>query len=142
MTNYLPWILMVVYIIILKVRRHGATKQAETQKKGVADAENLAITLLDSVRRREPDPLNQVKLLNEITGEVPDDNLAKRLLIDGVSTLCEEKAEKKFTPIAGTHPLQALANRATEAETTKARRVRKIKRGVKIGAEIVKGVFF
>jgi len=142
LNEWLPIIGLILYVIILKLNRHNETQKITKKDQGVADAENLVVTVMNAVRRKETDPLNQVKLLNEIAGEVSDKNLYKRVLVDGISTLCETEPEKKFTPIEGAHPLLALANRAVESETTKARRIRKFKQGVKVGAEIVKGVFF
>jgi hypothetical protein len=142
MNEWIPIIAVVVYVILLKWSRHNETKKVTKQEQGVSDAENLVMTVMDAVRRKEPDKLNQVKLLNEIAGEVPDKNLYKRVLVDGITTLCETEPEKKFTPIKGTHPLLALANRAVESETKKAKRIRAVKNGVKVGAQIVKGVLF
>lgn len=131
---------LVIYLIIVKFRRHSETKEKDKREQGVKDAENLVLALVNNVNRENDDPLNRIGKLNELAKDVPDGNLYKRVLIDGVTHLCEKDPEKKFTPVEGEHPLIAMANRAVEAETKKAKRNRALKAAGRIGVSIVKAI--
>lgn len=120
-------ILLIIYTIVVKVRRHTETAEKDKREQGVADAENLVLAVVNGVNKENEDPLNRIGKLNELAKDVPDGNLYKRALIDGVSHLCKKDPEKKFTPVEGKHPLLQLASRAVEAETAKEKRKRKWK---------------
>lgn len=138
LNDYGALILVVIYAIIVKIRRHSETKEKDGRRKGVEDAENMVLAIANGLRKREPDPLNQVQLLNEIVAEVPDKNVYRRALIDGISKICETEPEKKFTPVKGEHPLQTLADRAVKAEQKKEKIVRGLKKAGQIGLSILK----
>lgn len=141
MQQYGIWIVLglVAYVIIIKIRRHRETAKINGQSQTVFDAEEMVVAIARAVKDKEPDALKQVQLVNEVVTAVKDGNSFKRALVDSLANVCTETPEKKFTPVAGEHPLDALAGRAIEAEETKSKVTRGLKTAGRIGLGLLKG---